>query len=148
MKLKPIHFAVLILLAASLGLGQSGCAVQNPNIDNILTEPTQIEAKENFKVFFTINNPTDRPTAPYIGIEYDSKNILSLDRPLMDGKRLQLSSIAPRDKRNYFLSFSSAYKAESGTHSIKIALYNKEDALEPLGSIVNAEITISESATK
>lgn len=133
--------AVLFVLIGIFGCVQPTSL--NPKIFNIYTRPNQVNLNEEFKVFFSINNPTDTPFTPYIALDYPT-GIEPKDFNIRQnkGQKIPLTSIQRVSSKSYSFEFHVNSNANFGIYPIKLGLYDKADSLAPLGALetVNVEV--------
>jgi len=139
-------FLIILLVLFTCLILITGCEEikPTPSIKSIDVDKPTVIREENFKVFFTVYNPTGKEFIPYIRLDYDDQNIKSQDYDIGRKEVVALKEIAKIQEKTYYLSFLPYSRAESDDYNIKIYLYEDEEAFTALGDPKTVTIRVVE----
>lgn len=143
---KRIYILGLLLIFVMVTAQQCDTTTQsNPKITDIETRPKQVNQNEEFKVFFTVTNPTVTPFTPYIALDYPT-GVEPTDFNIRQnkGQKIALTSIPKLSAKSYSFIFRASINANFGLYPITLALYDKVDSLAPLGTLETAKVEVVE----
>lgn len=143
--------SILLIVGFFLMVSLLGCdsttitTEPSPTITDIYARPNQLNRDEEFKVIFTVNNPTAKPFTPYVALDYDiGIEPKEFNIRQKKGEKIELTSISKTSKKGYSFDFRVEGNAKIGQHSIDLGLYDKDDSLAPLENVKIANVEVIE----